>query len=640
MSEKPSGTRKTSIGRFEPLIRSLSYVAPYKGRALVAYALMALGVAAMLAVPQIVQIVLDSLAYGFAPSSSSAGSVSIAPTTAGARLIAGWTGSADAAAERILLSAVLLIVIFAILQSVFAFAQTYLAQIVSQYVAFDMRNDLFARIQGLSFSYHDRNQTGQLMIRATSDVGRVRLFLGQGLLQALQALLTLVGALLVLTFTDWRLTAILLPLLPVMLVLFSLFATRIEPLFGELQRRLSHLNTFLQENIAGMSVVRAFVRERWQRRRFDDAALELMRQEIALGRVYSLIYPAAFLLAYLCQVAIFYLGGSQVVFGQLTLGEWQKFLLYLVFVFVPIGTLGIAVSEMSQASVSARRIFQILDTRSDVVDRAGAILLGSLRGSVEFEHVTFRYFVGSKPVLSDVSFKVRSGQTVALLGATGSGKTTIINLIPRFYDASEGRVLVDGHDVRDITLASLRRHIGIVLQETTLFRGSIRENIAFGCPDAQMDAIIAAAEAAAAHDFIMEFPDGYETRVGERGVTLSGGQKQRIAIARALLMNPGILILDDATSSVDIATEAQIQRALQDLMVGRTSFVIAQRISTVQNADLVLVLKEGRIVAEGQHEELLEISPEYADLYYSQLTNDLQSGNPRSDENPGAVSSA
>jgi ATP-binding cassette subfamily B protein len=288
------------------------------------------------------------------------------------------------------------------------------------------------------------------------------------------------------------------------------------------------------------------------------------------------------------------------------------------------GQLGFIISLMAQAGASAERIFEILDTKNDVENKPGAIDLAAVEGRVEFRDVTFRYFAGSEPVLSDISFSAAPGETVALLGATGSGKSSIINMIPRFYDVSEGQVLIDGHDVRDLTLESLRRHIGIVLQETVLFSGSIRDNIAFGRPDATDEEIVAAAQAAAAHDFITGFPQGYDTPVGERGTTLSGGQKQRVAIARALLLDPHILILDDSTSSVDLNTEYEIQKALDTLMQGRTSFVIAQRISTVLNADQILVLEAGRVVARGTHEELMEDSPIYADIYHSQLAEDVK----------------
>jgi len=319
---------------------------------------------------------------------------------------------------------------------------------------------------------------------------------------------------------------------------------------------------------------------------------------------------------------VLYAASRLIVDGNLTLGEWQQFSLYLVYVFFPLGNLGFIISLMSQAAASAERIFEILDAENEVETRPGAVEMGQVRGHVVFENVSFRYFKHGEDVLKDVSFEAKPGQTIALLGATGSGKTTIINLLPRFYDVTEGRVLIDGKDVRDVTLTSLRSAIGIVLQETTLFTGTIRDNIAFGRPDASLDEVIAAAKAAAAHDFIMSFPQGYDTPVGERGATLSGGQKQRIAIARALLLDPRILILDDSTSSVDLATEYRIQQALDRLMEGRTSFVIAQRISTVLNADQILVLDRGRIAARGTHEELMETSPIYVEIYNSQLVED------------------
>jgi ATP-binding cassette subfamily B protein len=328
--------------------------------------------------------------------------------------------------------------------------------------------------------------------------------------------------------------------------------------------------------------------------------------------------------ANLGQAAILYVGGKQIITGLLTLGEWQEFSLYLMYLFFPIMMFGMIVTQMGQASASAERIFEILDAKSDIVDKPDAIKLPDVRGDVKFENVTFRYFGGGEPVLKNVSFEAKPGETIALLGATGSGKTTIINLLPRFYDPSEGKITIDGYDLRDVTLDSLRTQIGIVLQETTLFSGTIRENIAFGKPDATLEEIQKATKAAAAHDFIMSFPEGYNTHVGERGTTLSGGQKQRVAIARALLLDPRILILDDSTSSVDLTTEAQIQKALETLMQGRTSFVIAQRISTVINADKILVLDKGEIVAQGKHADLMEEEPIYAEIYNSQLLPEAQ----------------
>ena len=497
-----------------------------------------------------------------------------------------------------------------------------MAEKVSQEMAFDFRNELFAKIQHLSFSYHDRNQTGQLMIRATDDVEKVRVFIGQGLLLALQALVLLVGALILLGVTNWSLTLHVLPILPIALILFMLFGAISQPLFGKVQAKLSALNTILQENLAGIKVVKAFAREAMEQERFSRAADDLMQQQITLARIFSFLFPFIFLIANLGQVVVIYFGGNQVIGNTLTIGEWQKFGLYLILVFFPLGQLGFIISQMSQASASATRIFEILDAKNDVTDKPNAQPLPPIQGQVLFQDVTFRYFSSSDPVLSNVTLEAKPGETIALLGATGSGKTTIINLIPRFYDVSAGKVLIDGHDIRDVQLDSLRRQIGIVLQETNLFTGTIRDNIAFGRPEATDEEIIAAAKAAAAHEFISSFPEGYNTSVGERGATLSGGQKQRVAIARALLLDPRILILDDSTSSVDVATEVHIQRALDRLMKGRTSFVIAQRISTVLNADQILVLDKGQIVARGKHADLLETNSLYAEIYRSQLVED------------------
>jgi ATP-binding cassette subfamily B multidrug efflux pump len=499
-----------------------------------------------------------------------------------------------------------------------------MAEKTSQGIAFDFRNEIFAKIQRLSFSYHDQNQTGQLMIRATDDVEKLRLFIAQGLMMVLQAFLLLSTTLLILLFTNWRLTLAILPILPLALVVFMIFGKLAQPLFMQVQIRISKLNTVLQENLAGIKVVKAFVRERHEQKRFDAATEELFQQQIRVSRTLSFMFPLVFLLAQVGQALITYFGGSQIINGTLTIGEYSSFSMYLMLVFFPIGQLGMIVNLMAQAAASAKRVFEILDARSDVTDKPDAIELPAIKGQVEFKDVTFRYFSSGEPVLNHVSFTAQPGQTIALLGATGSGKTTIINLIPRFYDASEGNIWIDGHDVRDVKIASLRAQIGIVLQETNLFTGTIRDNIAYGRPEASMDEVIEAAKAASAHDFILSFAQGYDTPVGERGTTLSGGQKQRIAIARALLLNPRLLILDDSTSSVDLVTEYRIQKALDRLMEGRTSFVIAQRISTVLNADQILVMDKGRIVASGKHEELMENSPIYAEIYNSQLVGDVE----------------
>jgi len=602
--------------------RAIRYLGHYPRLAFLAYAFLFLATGAMLMVPQLVQVMIDAVTNGLVAQKLTAAPAALQPAALKAM---NWTPDQLARyqnAQQMLIVGGVLVVSFAVVRALFAFGQTFNSERLSQSMAFDFRNELYAKIQRLSFSYHDRNQTGQLMIRATDDVEKVRMFVGQGLLMVLQSLLMLVGALVILLFTNFKLMLIVLPILPVAMLVFVFFGRITQPMFMKVQIRLSRLNTVLQENLAGIKVVKAFVREPEQQKRFDTAADDLMGQQIQVARVFSFLFPVIFLIMNLGQAGVLYFGGRQIIQGTLTLGEWQKFSLYLVYVFFPLGMLGFIISQMSQAGASASRIFEILDTQNDVADRPGAVLLTEVRGLVELENVTFRYFGGAEPVLAGVSLTAQPGQTVALLGATGSGKSTIINLIPRFYDASEGCLLVDGHDVRDVTLESLRSHIGIVLQDTTLFTGTIRDNIAFGRPDASMEDVIAAARAAAAHEFILGFPQGYDTPVGERGTTLSGGQKQRVAIARALLMDPRILILDDSTSSVDAVTEYEIQQALTKLMKGRTSFVIAQRISTVRNADQILVLDKGRIVARGRHDDLMESSPIYAEIYSSQLVED------------------
>lgn len=603
--------------------RAIAYIRKYRWLMLLAYGSLFIATGAQLVVPQLVQSIIDTVTSAYAanqilklPANIQALAAQRLNTTVEQMTHASLTANDD------LLRAMAAIVIFAVALAIFAFIQSFNAERISQNVAFDFRSELFAKIQRLSFSYHDRNQTGQLMIRATDDVEKVRLFLGQGLVLSLQSIVLLVAALIVLWFTNHALTLVVLPILPLAFIAFFIFGMITQPLFIQVQRRISAMNTVLQENLAGLKVVKAFAREPQEQTRFDATATDFLNWQLRVSRIFSFLFPVIFMIANLGQAAVLYFGGRQIIEGTLTIGEWQKFSLYLAFVFFPMGQLGFIINLMSQANASAERIFEILDTENEVQDKPGAQTLTTVRGDVTFDDVTFRYFKGGEPVLSQVSFQARAGQTVALLGATGSGKTTIINLIPRFYDVSAGRVLIDEMDVRDVTLESLRANIGIVLQETTLFTGTIRDNIAFGKPDASMNEITAAAQAAAAHDFIMEFPQGYDTPVGERGSTLSGGQKQRIAIARALLLNPRILILDDSTSSVDLATEYRIQQALDQLMQGRTSFVIAQRISTVVNADQILVLDKGRIVARGTHEELLEASEIYAEIYSSQLMTD------------------
>ena len=621
---------------FKGIGRAAKYLTNYKRQAALPYIFLIIATLSQLAVPRMIRNVIDAVTSGFIADQILGALDKIPANFVGAALpkILELTGrpasmtlnqlkvqlEADVSnAPQALISAIIFIVVFAVLRGLFSFLQAFWAEKNSQAVAYDLRNDLYAKIQNLSFSYHDKNQTGQLMIRATDDVEKVRLFIGQGLLQLVGAVILLTGTVIILFTSNISLAWTAMPILPIAIVIFIVFASLAQPMFTKVQQKLSHLNTVLQENLAGIKVIKAFTREKQQQAKFHAAADATMAQSIAVSRLFTFMFPFVFMIANLGQAAILYVGGKQIITGLLTLGEWQEFSLYLMYLFFPIMMFGMIVTQMGQAAASAERIFEILDAKSDIMDKPNAIKLPDVKGEVKFENVTFRYFGGGEPVLKDVSFEAKPGETIALLGATGSGKTTIINLLPRFYDPSEGRITIDGHDLRDVTLDSLRTQIGIVLQETTLFSGSIRENIAFGKPAATLAEIQKAAKAAAAHDFIISFPDGYDTHVGERGTTLSGGQKQRVAIARALLLDPRILILDDSTSSVDLTTEAQIQSALDTLMKGRTSFVIAQRISTVMNADKILVLDKGEIVAQGKHADLMEEEPIYAEIYNSQL---------------------
>jgi ATP-binding cassette subfamily B multidrug efflux pump len=602
-----------------PIGRAIGYLRNHRRTNTLAYLALFVATVAQLFVPQLIKNMIDAI---------TSGSLVHLPLTQRLFAMASLGKSLEdlqadnAAGPQLLINALILILILAAVRGIFAFIQAYMAEATSQGIAFDFRNEIFTKIQRLSFSYYDRTQTGQLMIRATDDVEKVRLFIAQGLIATAQAFLLLVGTLVILFAINWRLTLVILPILPLATGVFVIFGRVSQPLFAAVQQKLSALNTILQENVAGIKVVKAFTRENHEQARFNVAAVDLYRQFLILGATFAFLFPLINIIAQVGQAGILYFGGVQIINETLTLGDYQQFTLYLIYIFLPLGQLGFIISLLAQASASATRIFEILDAESDVKNKPNAIDLPAIQGNVEFRDVTFRYFSSGEPVLSDVSFEASPGMTVALLGSTGSGKTTIINLIPRFYDVSSGAVLIDGHDVRDVTLDSLRRQIGIVLQETNLFGGTIRDNIAFGRPDASMEAVIEAAKAAAAHDFIMSFPQGYDTSVGERGTTLSGGQKQRIAIARALLLDPRLLILDDSTSSVDLLTESLIQKALDHLMEGRTSFVIAQRISTVRSADLILVLDKGKVVASGKHADLMENSSIYADIYHSQLTDD------------------
>lgn len=511
------------------------------------------------------------------------------------------------------------LVALALLRGVFNFLQMYWSEITSQGVAFDLRNLIFEKLQNLSFSYHDRAQTGKLMTRITSDVEMVRMFVGRGIVMLLSAVVMLAGTTALLLIMNWRLALVVLAVIPVILLLFSVFIGRIIPASRRVQQKLAELNTILQENLAGMRVVKAFTQELFEIERYQRKNQDLKEENLQLAKLFSMLFPIVFGVANLATVGVVWVGGMQVIGEQLTLGRLVAFIGYINYLLIPVFMIGMIGSMLSRAEASGERIFEVIDARSEVEEKPNAVVLTALQGRVVFDQVSFRYAGGQEDVLKEISFTVEPGETVAILGRTGSGKSSIINLIPRFYDVTQGRVLIDGVDIKDVTLHSLRSQVGIVLQESTLFSGTIRENIAYGRPDADFAEVRAAAEAAQADAFISALEEGYETLVGERGVGLSGGQKQRVAIARALLIDPQILILDDSTSSVDAETEYWIQQALEELMRGRTSFVIAQRISTVRKADTILLLEKGRLIGQGTHQQLLSESERYVDILETQL---------------------
>ncbi len=512
-----------------------------------------------------------------------------------------------------------LLIGLALIRGVFSFTQAYWSEKLSQSFAFDLRNLLFEKIQSLSFAYHDRMQAGQLMTRLTSDVEQVRSFIASALLQFISAIIMLVGSIVALVSMNWRLTIIAVLIIPPAMVVLGYFMKVVRPMFSTIQERLGALNSVLQENISGARLVKAFGRESYEVQRFAQRNESLLDINLKSVVAMSSSFPLIFLINNLGTWAILWAGGAQVIGGELSIGELLAFNTYLSLLFQPLFMLGMIAAQITRASVSNERIFELIDTNTEINDAPDAIPMPQIKGEVTFENVSLRYAGAESKVLDGVSFHVPVGTTVAILGTTGSGKSSLINVIPRFYDVTDGHVRVDGFDVRSVTLDSLRSQIGIVLQDTTLFSGTIRDNIAYGRPDAQLNDVIQAAIKAQADEFITELPQGYDTIVGERGVGLSGGQRQRIAIARALLLDPKILILDDSTSAVDTETEFKIQQALDKLMQHRTSFVIAQRISTVRSADVILILDKGKIVGQGTHDELLRDNPIYGEIIDSQF---------------------
>jgi ATP-binding cassette subfamily B multidrug efflux pump len=508
----------------------------------------------------------------------------------------------------------------AALSAMFSIGNTLLSVRVAIGVATDVRSALVRKVQTFSFGNLDRLQTGQLLVRATSDINQVQTIVQMSLRMLTRAPLWMLGSIGMLIITSTQLSLLMLALLPVILGIIWFFLSRARPLFFSVQQKLDRLNQVLQEGLAGVRVVKAFVRDDHEKDRFERANLDLTAENIRVTQLVAVLIPTMMTLVNLAVVGVIWFGGGLVTTGDLTVGEIVASVNYMAFSLFPLMMLGGMTGPISAADASAGRIWEVLDSTAEVQNRPDARGLPSVGGRVMFEDVSFSYNHGcDEPVLKGIDLVAEPGQTVAILGATGSGKSSLVHLIPRFYDVDQGRVTLDGVDVRDLPLDALRAEIGIALQETVLFSGTIRDNVRYGRPEATEDEVVAAAQAAQAHAFITSFPGGYDSLVGQRGVNLSGGQKQRIAIARALLARPKILILDDSTSAVDVETEAEIEAALEQLMDDSTTFVIAQRISTVLNADKIVVLDGGQIAAEGTHGELMASSPIYREIYESQL---------------------
>jgi ATP-binding cassette subfamily B protein len=515
----------------------------------------------------------------------------------------------------------LLMIGLAVISMVLAFLNTTLSMRVSENFAADLRSKLFANIQTFSFANLDHLQTSELLVRLTSDIDIIKNSVAMTMRIVFRAPLLLIGSLVMLIVTSPKLALLLLFLLPVILVLVGYFSKRARPLFRQLQERLEKVNTVMQENIAGVRLVRAFVREDYEKERFQLRNTEYTEKGIQVHRMLSFLMPTMVLILNLGMTALLWFGGNMVIIGTLTTGQIVAFSNYLTMTLFPILLLAMILPQYYAAMASVDRVMEVVETQSTLVypeTSAGEIT----QGQVTFEDVWLDYDGEDgyhEPVLQDINFSAQPGQMVAILGATGSGKTSLVNLISRLYDPTGGRVLIDGVDVREFSQAELRRNIAVALQNAILFSGTIAENIRFGRPEATDEEVTAAARTAQAHEFIMSKENGYQSEVSQRGANFSGGQKQRLAIARALCVNPKILILDDSTSAVDVETESEIQKALAKLMSGMTSFVVAQRISTVLRADKILVLENGRIAAEGTHAELIETSPIYQAIYHSQL---------------------
>ena len=566
------------------LKRIMGYVARYKWKAITAISFLVFLISLNLVTPYLTKILVDDVIRG---------------------------------GKRNLLVPILIAVFgCAACRGLLSYFRSYLFEGVSQKCLYDLRNDMYTHLQGLSFSFYDDNRVGELMSRMTGDLEGIRMFIVGGLSVLLENAIYFIGTTIMLLYLNVELALVTLAILPFIAWVAIKFNKTIRPAHSEIREQQANLNTTAQENIAGVRVVRAFAREDYEIEKFEKENRLNQEKNVNASFIWAKYFPLIEFLSGFCAVALIGYGGWMVAIGRITLGTVVAFNGYLWMLIMPVRMLGWIVNIISHAITSGKRVFDILDTGSSIKEKSNPYSSDEFRGDVVFENVSFRY--KENPILFNININAPAGKTIGIRGATGSGKTSIINLIGRLYDVTCGRVLVDGVDVRDWKLSALRSQIGIVMQDTFLFSDTIEGNILYGNPDASREDVIRAAKIAEAHDFIMEMPQGYDTIVGERGVGLSGGQKQRIAIARAIVKNPKILIMDDCTSAVDMETEYEIQKALKKIMKGRTTFIIAHRVSSVKDADEIIFLDNGRIVERGKHEELLALRGRYYELYMQQ----------------------
>ena len=570
------------------------------------------------------KILLRLAGYGWRQKWYLAGAiVTMSAATLSMMAIPALLGSAiNAALESGLRSQLLVlsgaILLVSVLRGAFSYGQTYLGEAVSQRAAYDLRNDIFRKLQSLSFGFHDRQQTGNLMSKATADVDAVRMFISMGMIRGLSIfmMLGMVGAIM---FTmNWRLALVSFAFIPVVIWRAIVMSRTLRGTWMQVQSETGEMTAVLQENLAGMKIVKSFGAREFEESKFEKKALSVAQLTYVATRLLASQGSLMTFIFTTATGAILLFGGREIVAGRLSSGALAAFIFYMALLAMPVRMTGWLINTVTRAASAGQRIFDVLDAESPVQEKQGARPLPRIQGAVRFEGVSLRYDSAAQ-ALRNIHFEVKPGQMVALLGAPGSGKSSVVHLIPRFYDVDEGRVTIDGHDVRNVTLASLRKNVGIVMQDVFVFAATLRDNIAYGVADGSLEDVIRVSKVAQLDEFISGLPNGYDSWVGERGVTLSGGQRQRLAIARTLLLDPPILVLDDSTSSVDVGTEHQIQQALAEVVKGRTTFVIAHRLSTVRRADLILVLDEGEIVERGTHQELLVQSGFYRDIHNYQL---------------------